>query len=96
MKRKVTWHRLQVMWEHRVNVQLKEELLSLKEDLICEPEFGSLLLESENVTKDKSTEELNQVKDPDQQREMLNEASSKTTRSDVFKTNNLCAIEGTS
>ena len=47
MKMKVKLHRLQVKWEHRVNAQLKEELLSLneyiKEDLICEPEYGPFL-----------------------------------------------------
>ena len=43
MKRKVTWHRFLMMWEHRVNALLKEELLSLKKELICEPECGSLL-----------------------------------------------------
>ena len=41
-------------WEHRVNVQLKEELLSLneyvKKDLICELEYGPLLSESNDVT----------------------------------------------
>lgn len=41
MKRKVQWHKLQVKWEHRVNAQLKEELLKLnvymKEVLVCEP-----------------------------------------------------------
>ena len=43
MKRKITWHRLQVMWEHRKNVQLKE-------DLTCEPEIGPLLSESNDET----------------------------------------------
>ena len=69
MKRKFIWQRLQVNWEHRVNVQLKEELLSLKEDLICEPEIGPLLSKSNDETEEKSTEELNQMKDSEQQRD---------------------------
>ena len=96
MKRKVKWHRLQVKWEHRVNVQLKEELLSLKGDLICEPAYGPLLFESSDVTEEKSTKELNQMKDSEQQGDMMTKASSETTRSYVFKTNYLCVIAGTS
>ena len=59
MKRKFKWNILQVKWEHRVNSQLKEELLSLnesiKEGLICELEYGPLLYESNDVTEDKYT-----------------------------------------
>ena len=36
------------------------------------------------------------MKDSEQQRKMLTEASSETTRSYVFKTNDLCVIAGTS
>ena len=41
------WHRLQVKWEHRLNAQLKEELLRAteyqEEFLVCELEHGPLL-----------------------------------------------------
>ena len=100
MKRKVKWNRLQVKWEHRVNAQLKEELLSLneyiKEGLICELEYGPLLSKSNDVTEEKSTKELNLMKDSEQQGNMITETSSGTTRSYVFKTNDLCVISGTS
>ena len=70
MKRKVKWHRLQVKWKHSMNVQLKEELLRLneyvKEDLICEPEYGPLLFESNDETEEKYTEKLNQMEDSEQ------------------------------
>ena len=91
MKRKVKWHRLQVKWEHRVNAQLKEELIRLneygKEDLICEPKYGPLLFESNEETEEKSIEELNQRKDSEQKRDMMTEASSGTERYFVLKTN---------
>ena len=64
-----------------MNVQLKEELLSLKEDLICEPEYGPLLFESNDVTEEKYTEELNQMKNSEQQWNMITKASSDTIRS---------------
>ena len=100
MRRKFKWHRLQVKWEHRVNSQLKEELLSLneyiKEDLTCGPEYGPFLSESNDVIEEKSIEELNQMKDSEQQRDISIEASSETTRSYVFKTNDLCVMAGIS
>ena len=64
--------------------------------MICELECGSLFPEIYNVIEVKSIEELNQMKDSERQRELLTEASSETTRSYVFKTNDLCVIAGTS
>ena len=93
MKMKVKWHRLQVKWEQRVNAQIEEELLRLNE-YVCEPEYGPLLSESNEETKKESTEGLNHMKDSEQQGDMMTEASSETTRSYVFKTDNLCMIVG--
>ena len=55
-------------WEHRLNALMKEELLRVneyeEEVLVCEPEHGTLLFESNEGTKEKSTENiLNHMKD---------------------------------
>lgn len=51
-----------------MNAQLKEELLKVneyeEEFLVCEPDHGSFLFESNENTKEKSTEDLmNHMKD---------------------------------
>lgn len=99
MRRKVKWHRLQVKWEHRLNDQLKEELLRIHEYalevLVCELEHGPLLFKSNKETKERSTKDLlNHMKDSEQQEDLMAEASNETARSYVFKTDNLCMIAG--
>ena len=98
MKRKVKWHRLQVQWDHRVNAQLKEELLRISEYvekfLVCKPKHGPLISKSNEEIEENTIEDLNHMKDSEQQGDLMAEASSKTTRSYVLKTDNLCMFVG--
>jgi len=57
--------------------------------LVCEPEHGPLIFESNEETK-----ELNHMNDSEQLEDLMTEASNETIRSCGFKTNNLCMVAG--
>ena len=99
MRRKFKWNILQVKWEHRLNAQLKEELIIVnkyeEEVLVSEPEHGPLFFERNEDTQEESTKDiLNHMKDSEQQEDLMVEASTETARCYVFKTDNFFIIAG--
>lgn len=80
MRRKFKWHILKVKWEHRVNFQLKEELLRVNEYveniLVCIPEHVPLISENNEEIEEKTTEDLNHMKYSKEQEDLVDEASS--------------------
>jgi len=72
-----------------VELQQNEDAKEDVEVLLCYPESGPLLFES-----DEELEELNHVNDSKQPEDLVTEASNKTVRSCNFKTNKLCVIAG--
>jgi len=69
----------------RVELQQKGDV----EVLVCEPERGPLLFES-----DEEPAELDHMNDSEQPEDLMTEASNETVRSCDFKTDNLCTVVG--
>lgn len=73
----------------RVELQKKGYAEEHVEVLICEPECGPLLFES-----DKETTELGHMNDLEKTKDLMIEASNESIRTYDFKTDNVCMVAG--